>query len=112
LIPAAADDLAAAFEERATDVALGGVIDPEDEDDKRTAGGGSSSPDGPDEPLRKVWRLALFLGGFEETAVETVGLEGTSPVGVFARGIEEFGGKSNREPHGVSDGELGTDCEP
>jgi hypothetical protein len=57
-------------------------------EERRTAGGGSSSPDGPDESLRKVGlRLELLAGGGIETAVETVGFGGASPVGVLARGI-------------------------
>jgi hypothetical protein len=48
------------------------MIDPEDDEDRRTAGGGSSSPDGPDESLRKACRgLELLGGGGIETAVET-----------------------------------------
>jgi hypothetical protein len=67
---------------------FGDEIELEDDDDRRTAGGGSSSPDGPDESLRKAcWRFELFEGGGIETAVETVGFEGGSPVGVLARGI-------------------------
>jgi hypothetical protein len=71
---------------------LGAAIPEEDEgttlDDRRTPGGGSSSPDAPDEPLRKLGlRLVSFWGGGIETAVETVGFEGASPVGVLARGM-------------------------
>jgi hypothetical protein len=56
-------------------------------DDMRTPGGGSSSPDAPDESLRNCLRFISFGGGGIETAVETVGFEGASPVGVLARGI-------------------------
>jgi hypothetical protein len=49
--------------------------------------GGSSSSETPDESLRKVWRFELSGGGGRETAVETVGLGGASPVGVLGRGI-------------------------
>jgi heptaprenylglyceryl phosphate synthase len=53
----------------------------------RVAGGGSSS-ERPDESLRNVWRrIELFGGGGIETAVEAVGCEWASPVGVLARGI-------------------------
>jgi hypothetical protein len=66
---------------------FGGVIVPEDDDDRRTAGGGSSSPDGSDESFKKVCLRFTTFGGGIETAVETVGFEGASPVGVLARGI-------------------------
>jgi hypothetical protein len=69
----------AASDDAASDDALGGLIAREDDDHRRVAGGGSSSSDGPDE--------SLFGGGENVTAVETVGFEGTSPVGVLARGI-------------------------
>jgi hypothetical protein len=52
------------------------------------AGEVSPSPDAPDESLRNFCRrFVSFWGGGIETAVETVGFEGASPVGVLARGM-------------------------
>jgi hypothetical protein len=84
-LAAAVADLATGV--AATGVAFGGEIDPEEDNDIRTAGGASSSPDGSDESLKKVClRFTDFRGGIE-TAVETVGLEEASLVGVLARVI-------------------------
>jgi hypothetical protein len=65
----------------------GGLIAPEDDDQSNLAEGGNSSSEGPDESLRNLWRFETADGGGIETAVETVGFEGASPVGVLARGI-------------------------
>jgi hypothetical protein len=62
------------------------LIVPEHDDQRSLAGGGSSS-EGPDESLRNFWRFETAGGGGIETAVETVGFEGASPVEVLARGI-------------------------
>jgi hypothetical protein len=70
---------------------------------------GPLSERSPDESLRNVWRFETLGGGVIETAVETVGSEGTSPVGIFARGTGELLGKSKRGQLLVLDGELGTD---
>jgi hypothetical protein len=75
-----------ASDDAESDDAEGGLIVPEDDDQRRVARGGSSS-EGPDESLRNFWRFETAGGGGIETAVETVGFEGTSPVGVLARGI-------------------------
>jgi hypothetical protein len=52
--------------------------------------GGSSSSETSetaDESLRNDWRFETVWGGGKVKVVETVDFEGTSPVGVLARGI-------------------------
>jgi hypothetical protein len=53
-------------------------------DDINVAGWGNSSPEAPDESLKNFFcgRFEAFAGGAIVTAVETVGFDGTSPVGV------------------------------
>jgi hypothetical protein len=80
-------------------------------DERRTPGGDNSSPDAPDESLRNFCRrLDSLWGGGIETAVETVGFEGVSPVGVLAGGIIclfRISGSSNLDSHRVL---AGDDC--
>jgi hypothetical protein len=94
-----------------------GEFEPEEDgrttlDERRTARGGNSSPDAPEESLKNFClRIVSFWGGGIETAVETVGFGGTSPVGVCSRGFELLGvlGLSNLEPSLELVGELETD---